>query len=65
MDIEKLPNSYNWVVNQEIIDRLIEINNKFYRDFAGQFSSTRTRVQPGIKRIIAQLPENATVLDIG
>ena len=65
MDIEILPNSYNWVVNQEIIDRLIEINNKFYRDFAGQFSSTRTRVQPGIKRIIAQLPENATVLDIG
>ncbi len=52
-------------MDQETTNRLIEINKSFYRDFAEQFSSTRMRVQPGIQRIIAQIPENATILDIG
>lgn len=52
-------------MDQVVANRLIEINRCFYSDFAGQFSSTRLRVQPGIKRIIAQIPEIATILDIG
>lgn len=52
-------------MNEEIADRLVKINKTFYRDLARQFSSTRMRVQPGIKRIIAQIPENTIILDIG
>ena len=52
-------------MEQDTTERLINLNKQFYGDFAEPFSSTRQRLQPGVKRIIAQLPLNASILDLG
>jgi tRNA (uracil-5-)-methyltransferase TRM9 len=52
-------------MDQVTLNRLLELNQKFYQTFAQQFSDTRKRLQPGVKRIIAQLPQNANILDLG
>ena len=52
-------------MDQVILDRLLELSQKFYQTFAQQFSDTRQRLQPGVKQIIAQLPKNANILDLG
>jgi SAM-dependent methyltransferase len=52
-------------MDQVILNRLLELNQKFYQTFAQQFSDTRQRLQPGVKRIIAQLPKNSNILDLG
>ena len=52
-------------MEQDTTERLINLNKQFYGDFAEPFSSTRQRLQPGVKRIIAQLPLNTSILDLG
>ncbi|MFC2042838.1 class I SAM-dependent methyltransferase [Chloroflexota bacterium] len=52
-------------MDQVTLNRLLELNKKFYQTFAQQFSDTRQRLQPGVKQIIAQLPQNANILDLG
>lgn len=52
-------------MDQVTLNRLLELNQKFYQTFAQQFSDTRQRLQPGVKQIIAQLPQNANILDLG
>ena len=47
------------------IDRLIEINRRFYRDFAAAFDSTRARLQPGVEEMLADLLPAARILDLG
>jgi tRNA (uracil-5-)-methyltransferase TRM9 len=47
------------------IARLIDLNYQFYQTFAVQFSATRRRLQPGVKRILADIPDAAILLDIG
>ena len=59
------PISYNYYMKPDIAKRLNRLNRQFYTDFAQQFSSTRLRLQPGVERIIAQLPFNASILDLG
>jgi len=44
---------------------LLEINKKFYQDLASSFSSTRRRLQPGVKRLLDELPPGGTWLDLG
>ena len=44
---------------------LLEINRKFYEQNAGSFSKTRRNVQPGVRRLIASIPQNARLLDLG
>lgn len=56
---------YNTLVEQFVIDRLIDLNHQFYQTFALQFSMTRRRIQPGIRRVIEQLPQELHVLDLG
>ena len=41
------------------------LNNQFYQTFAHHFSTTRRRLQPGVQRIINQLPYESNVLDLG
>lgn len=49
-----------------VIAQLIEINRRFYREYAGAFAATRKRIQPGVQRILAQLPlEETRWLDLG
>jgi 2-polyprenyl-3-methyl-5-hydroxy-6-metoxy-1,4-benzoquinol methylase len=45
--------------------RLLDINRQFYQTFAGAFSETRGRVQPGVRRLMERIPADADVLDIG
>ena len=44
---------------------LIEINRRFYADFAGSFASTRRRIQPGVRGLLARLPDAGSWLDLG
>lgn len=46
------PYHYNRNVDNEIIERLLSVNRQFYQTFAVQFSQTRQRLQPGVRRIL-------------
>lgn len=46
-------------------ERLLAINREFYDRFGGQFSATRQRLQPGMKKILDSIRENDSVLDLG
>jgi tRNA (uracil-5-)-methyltransferase TRM9 len=45
--------------------KLIELNQLFYQTFALQFSLTRQRLQPGVRRILESLRASAHILDLG
>ncbi|GAB4397491.1 MAG: class I SAM-dependent methyltransferase [Anaerolineales bacterium] len=49
----------------EIVQTLIELNRQFYQTFAAHFSATRERLQPGVRALLARIPLEATVLDVG
>lgn len=49
----------------DIAQRLIELNHKFYTDFGESFSTTRRRIQPGVRRILDSLNGDETILDLG
>jgi SAM-dependent methyltransferase len=52
-------------MNSVTANRLLAVNRDFYNRFGGQFSATRQRLQPGVKRILDSLREYETVLDLG
>ncbi|MGB2897320.1 MAG: class I SAM-dependent methyltransferase [Anaerolineales bacterium] len=52
-------------MRDEIITRLLQVNNEFYQTFADQFSRTRERLQPGVLRALENIPSEAWVLDLG
>ncbi|GAB4522864.1 MAG: hypothetical protein Fur0018_05180 [Anaerolineales bacterium] len=52
-------------VNTDTIARLLELNRLFYQTFARPFSDTRQRIQPGVVRVLADVPKDADVLDLG
>jgi len=57
---------YTLVIMDEITrDRLLQINQRFYDQFAGSFSATRGRVQPGVRRVLDQVAPDAVILDVG
>jgi tRNA (uracil-5-)-methyltransferase TRM9 len=56
---------YNAVMNSTIADKLIAINREFYARFGGQFSATRQRLQPGVKKILDSIQADVSVLDLG
>jgi SAM-dependent methyltransferase len=45
--------------------KLIELNRQFYQTFGGEFSSTRGRLQPGVRRIVENLEGSERILDLG
>jgi tRNA (uracil-5-)-methyltransferase TRM9 len=47
------------------ISRLLDINRQFYQNFAASFSVTRRRLQPGVTRILGELPSAAHLVDLG
>jgi SAM-dependent methyltransferase len=49
----------------EMLARLNRINQEFYQDFAGSFSLTRRKIQPGVSAILNQISEKGNWLDIG
>ncbi len=52
-------------MDTRIAQKLIEINRQFYAEFAGAFASTRRRLQPGVERVLAGLPDEGAWLDLG
>ena len=44
---------------------LIEINRDFYTRFGDSFSATRQRIQPGVRRVLARLKGDESILDLG
>ena len=50
----------------EIAERLLEINKKFYFDFADEFALTRGAPQPGFSKLLEYLPQPChRVVDVG
>jgi SAM-dependent methyltransferase len=49
----------------DIARRLIELNRQFYTDFGSQFSATRGRIQPGVRRVLDSLNGDEMILDLG
>jgi 2-polyprenyl-3-methyl-5-hydroxy-6-metoxy-1,4-benzoquinol methylase len=47
------------------ITRLLALNREFYDRFGSQFSATRQRLQPGVRRILDVIREDESVLDLG
>jgi SAM-dependent methyltransferase len=52
-------------MNSDTVRRLIELNFQFYQTFAHQFSDTRKQLQPGVQRIVRDLPDESILLDLG
>jgi SAM-dependent methyltransferase len=52
-------------MRDEIRERLLKLNREFYEQFAGAFSATRRRLQPGVLRILPSLPIQSNLLELG
>ncbi|MBG0770841.1 MAG: methyltransferase domain-containing protein [Anaerolineaceae bacterium] len=46
-------------------NHLIDLNRRFYDQFATSFSDTRNRAQPGVRQLVPDLLSAATILDVG
>jgi tRNA (uracil-5-)-methyltransferase TRM9 len=56
---------YNNLVKPDSAEKLLRLNRQFYQTFALQFSASRQRLQPGVRRILESLPGDADLLDLG
>jgi len=52
-------------VDSSTAARLIELNRDFYTHFGDSFSATRQRIQPGVRRVLAMLRGDESILDLG
>jgi 2-polyprenyl-3-methyl-5-hydroxy-6-metoxy-1,4-benzoquinol methylase len=56
---------YNKAVDEATARSLIRLNQQFYQTFAEQFSATRQQIQPGVRKVIRQIPQDCRILDLG
>lgn len=56
---------YNPFMDSATIERLIEVNRKFYFQFGDSFSATRQKLQPGVREILDSIHTDDSVLDLG
>jgi len=52
-------------MNLSTAERLLALNSNFYNYFGDQFSATRQRLQPGVKKILETIQSDVSVLDLG
>lgn len=52
-------------MDESVIQKLLNLNEQFYQTFAASFSETRERVQPGVLKVIENIPREVSVLDLG
>jgi tRNA (uracil-5-)-methyltransferase TRM9 len=52
-------------MHDAVIQQLLELNETFYQTFGKAFAVTRQRIQPGIARVLAELPPMGDWLDLG
>ena len=48
-----------------IAARLLDLNRQFYQTFGRDFSATRGRIQPGVRRVLETLRGDEIILDLG
>lgn len=51
-------------MDETIVHALLEINRRFYQDYAEPFAATRRRIQDGVRQAVADLPDGR-YLDLG
>lgn len=49
----------------EIQNKLLDLNRRFYDQFAASFSDTRNRAQPGVRQRVPDLLKATSILDVG
>ena len=52
-------------MREEVLQPLLEINARFYEEFGASFAATRRRIQPGMRGLLARLPDEGCWLDLG
>ncbi len=52
-------------MKREIAQELVEINRLFYQKFGVEFSATRGRIQPGVRKFLDRIGRDRALLDIG
>ena len=52
-------------MNPEAVEKILALNRQFYQTFAGPFSTTRMRLQPGVRAILDRLSPSGSILDLG
>ncbi|MBT3391927.1 MAG: class I SAM-dependent methyltransferase [Chloroflexi bacterium] len=52
-------------MNPVTVQKLLQLNQQFYQTFAGDFSATRGRLQPGVLRVLETISSQDTILDLG
>jgi len=52
-------------MDPDTVARLLHLNRRFYQTFGDEFSQTRQRLQPGVRRILEALDPQTRLLDLG
>ena len=52
-------------MDKKIIKQIIELNHQFYQSFGKEFSATRGRIQPGVRKILERIGRDDSILDLG
>ena len=52
-------------MNAKTIEKIIAINSRFYQKFGKEFSATRGRIQPGVRKILSGIRRDRAILDLG
>jgi SAM-dependent methyltransferase len=53
------------MMDSTVAQALVELNRRFYAEFGADFSATRQRIQPGVRKIISRLGGDERILDLG
>lgn len=53
------------MMDSTVAQTLVELNRRFYAEFGEDFSATRQRIQPGVRKIISRLGGDERILDLG
>ena len=52
-------------MEQAVASHLLALNRQFYQTMGKEFSATRMRLQPGVQQVLATIPSDARILDLG
>ena len=52
-------------MKEAVRQQLIHLNSEFYETFAAAFAATRRRIQPGVRKVLEDIPKKGKWLDLG
>ncbi|MGC9469077.1 MAG: class I SAM-dependent methyltransferase [Anaerolineae bacterium] len=52
-------------MQESVAEKLLELNRRFYNQFAEAFSDSRGRTEPGFERVLAEMRPGERILDLG